>query len=263
MRPTYKATSSSQPNPAAEVSVTVPSYNAGPDLASTVDDLFTAAARLGISLEVVVVDDGSTDGAPAQLSPRPGLVVLSGKNQGKGAAIRAGLASSAAPVRGFLDADGEYAPSSFLAMARIVALHDTDAAIGVRVGPTHSTLKRRLSSKAFSAWVTFWHHLHFDTQAGCKVFSAALLDDVLPHLRTSGFAIDVDLLSVARTRNWRPPILVPLAFQHDENGSTVSLQRTISALTEVVRLRPSRLARVGWYWGDEHDTPTPRPSEGA
>lgn len=244
MQPRYQPRESSTPLPRPDFCAVVPAYNAGPALHKTVDEIFSLATARNIAVEVVVVNDGSTDASTDGLTPRAGLVILDGPNQGKGAALRAGLSHSTAPVRGFVDADGNYPPAALFDLFTLLTYLDVDCAIGMRLGG-HETIFRRVASKAFSTWVFLWHGLSFDTQAGCKAFRGELLDDVLPHLRANGFAFDVDILSQVRTRHWRPPVLLPLIFDHDDATSTVTLRRTLRALADVARLRPRR-ARAGW-----------------
>jgi hypothetical protein len=227
------------------VGVVIPALNPGDALERLVEDFFTTARRERRAIEVVVVDDGSTDGSIDRLAVREGLVVLRGENHGKGAALRAGLEASCAGVRGFIDADGAYSATSLLEMVDVLERGGYDAVVGRRFGARRS-LARMVGTAIFSAWVRLWCGLDFDTQAGCKAFSGAMLDDLLSKSQVDGFAIDVEMLVLARRGGWKAPARVPLRVCDGAASSTVTLRRTMRALAEVVALRQPRRARGTW-----------------
>jgi dolichol-phosphate mannosyltransferase len=101
-----------------KLSVIVPTYNE----AATIEALLKRVLDTGLDLEVVVVDDGSSDETPEILrrfesDPRV-VVVTQGKNSGKGSAIRAGIGSVTGDVVIIQDADLEYDPNDYRAILR-------------------------------------------------------------------------------------------------------------------------------------------------
>lgn len=108
------------------LSVVVPVYNAGPYLKKAVDSLL--AERLP-GLEIVVVDDGSTDGAVAGLG---GLPVMTARQERKGeaAARNAGVGLSTAPFVTFLDADDVMVPGALSSRLRFLEDHPEECAVG-------------------------------------------------------------------------------------------------------------------------------------
>jgi glycosyltransferase involved in cell wall biosynthesis len=234
MTPNYHVVSRSRPGP-VDFSVVIPAYNGAERLAPTLAELASALTLSGLRYEVIVVNDGSSDDTSQRYSNLVDVTLMAGRNQGKGAALRAGLASARGAVVGFIDVDGDYGTEALLSMYHIVAQASVSSVIGWRSG-SHGSLKRLAMSKAFSAWVWLWHRINFDTQAGIKVFSRELLQSILPELTVSGFAIDVDLISCLLHAGYPPPVLYPVRL--DVIGeSSVNARRSLQALIEVAQCR--------------------------
>lgn len=110
----------------AELSVVVPAFNAGRYLKIAVDSLL--AQRLP-GLEVVVVDDGSTDGAAAAVAG-PNVRVLRQENRGEAAARNAGVKASTGRFITFLDADDVMAPDAVAPRHAYLTSHPEELAAG-------------------------------------------------------------------------------------------------------------------------------------
>jgi glycosyltransferase involved in cell wall biosynthesis len=108
------------------VSVVVPAYNAGPFLRRAVDSLLAQDLP---GLEIVVVDDGSTDGSLEALRGLPARV-LRQENKGEAAARNAGVRASTAPFVTFLDADDVLVPGALSARLVFLAAHPEEIGVG-------------------------------------------------------------------------------------------------------------------------------------
>ncbi|MDD5304238.1 MAG: glycosyltransferase family A protein [Elusimicrobia bacterium] len=109
-----------------EVSVVVPVFNAGPYLKWAVDSLLAQGLA---GLEIVVVDDGSTDGGIAAVERLPVRVVRQ-KNKGEAAARNAGVRASTAPFVTFLDADDIMVPGGLSARLDFLIAHPGESSAG-------------------------------------------------------------------------------------------------------------------------------------
>lgn len=114
------------------VSVVIPVFNEQ----ATILQVVEAVLRQPLNLEVVIVDDGSTDGTRDRLAAIAGLegvrVIYHDKNQGKGAALRTGLAAAEGDFVVIQDADLEYDPSEIVALLIPLAHGAADVVYGSR-----------------------------------------------------------------------------------------------------------------------------------
>ena len=110
----------------ASLSVVVPAFNAGAFLKSAVDSLL--AENLP-GLEVLVVDDGSTDGSVAAVE-RLNVRVVRQENRGEAAARNTGVRAATAPLVTFLDADDRIAPGGLRARLDYLSARPEECVVG-------------------------------------------------------------------------------------------------------------------------------------
>ena len=134
------------------LSVLMPVFNEE----DTVKEIIKAVLAVPVDLELIVVDDGSTDGTPSRLhaletacDPRL-KIVYAPKNAGKGAAIRAALSHASGDVVVIQDADCEYDPQDFLPMLTLI---ERGAAVvyGTRLSPEAALLNHEVRDKFYLA----------------------------------------------------------------------------------------------------------------
>jgi glycosyltransferase involved in cell wall biosynthesis len=111
------------------LSVLMPVYNER----ATIEEIVRRVRAVPLDLELVVVDDGSTDGSTAILRSIPGIdrLLVHDRNRGKGAALRTALAAATGDVVVVQDADLEYDPRDFVAMFARMA--DAPVVYGSRI----------------------------------------------------------------------------------------------------------------------------------
>ena len=95
-------------SPGYDVSLVIPAFNSAVYLDRNVQRVTEFFSAAGLHGEVVVADDGSTDGTPDSIGPSPAVRVLRLQHRGKGAALRAGMAVATGRIRAFTDADLPY-----------------------------------------------------------------------------------------------------------------------------------------------------------
>ena len=172
--------------------------------------------------QVVVIDDGSSDGS-GDAAKKAGAVVLRHEvNRGKGAALKTGF--QYAVENGFagvvtLDADGQHLPSE---IPKFIAAHrDTkaDLIIGGREHLFAEMLPRRRRANQFSAWtISFASGTNVpDSQSGFRFYSLPLLQKV--RLRTDGFDMESEVI-VRAGRHGFKLLTIPISLGFVDGQST-------------------------------------------
>ena len=134
---------------AERTSVVIPAFNESASIAAVVREL-AAAARW---LEILVVDDGSTDQTGANAAAAGARVVRHPYNKGNGAAVKSGLREAAGAFILIADADGQHRPAD---ATRLVSHLDAyDLVIGARSGQTQANLARRLGNGVLNGLASY------------------------------------------------------------------------------------------------------------
>jgi dolichyl-phosphate beta-glucosyltransferase len=184
------------------LTVVLPCYNEAERLPGTLRTYLQELSGAPGEVEVLVVDDGSTDAtravAEAAAAADPRVRVLAHRpNRGKGFAVRAGMLAGRGDRVVFTDADGSYGPDDLHRVAE--ALTEAPVAIGARLEAATGPLVRQAASRGFNLAIRGLLGLPFqDTQSGLKGFRRAAARAIFSRTRLDGFAFDVEALFLAR-----------------------------------------------------------------
>jgi O-antigen/teichoic acid export membrane protein len=241
-----------------DLSVVVPYYNPGRLLVPTIERLLAVLDASDASYEVVAVSDGSTDGSDRQLDeivpshPQLTNVVLA-HNQGKGAALRIGLARGRGRYLGFIDADGDLDPILFDSFQTMVRLYGPDIILGSKRHPLSEVeypLLRRIYSWGYQQVVRLGFRLNIrDTQTGIKLIRRDVLSAVLPRMVEKRFAFDLELFVIARRLGYKRFLEAPIRLRH-QFTSTVSWRSVYRSLLDTLAIW-YRLRILRFYDGDQ------------
>lgn len=230
------------PDPTLDVSIVVPYYNPGARLRTTVEDMVRVLDRSGMTFEIITVSDGSTDGSPFLLDGFPKSVVRRMEfdtNAGKGFALRAGLGRGRGRYLGFIDADGDISPEFVASFVSIMQTEQPDIIIGSKRHPesvVHYPPLRRLYSWGYQTLIHLLFRLNVeDTQVGIKLVDRRVMSDVLPLLRESRFALDLELLVLANRLGYTKIVEAPVRIE-ERFGSTISLKAVWRLLYDTLAL---------------------------
>jgi glycosyltransferase involved in cell wall biosynthesis len=229
------------PGAPTEVTIVMPVFNERVRLERAVDAVL--AANVSDDLELLIVDDGSTDGTRDILRdnewPPEVRVIYHERNRGKGAAIRTALAEARGTYTTIMDADLEYEPTDIPALLGPLRAGDAQAVFGTRGFQSHS---------AYSFWyvvgnrsVTFAANLLFnswvsDMMTGQKAMSTELFRSL--DLRAGGFAIEAEITARLLRRGVRI-YEVPITYtaRSREEGKKLTAVDGLRVIRTLLRCR--------------------------
>jgi glycosyltransferase involved in cell wall biosynthesis len=221
------------------VSFIVPAYNE----ARTIEEVLDRVAALSLDKQVIVVDDGSTDGTGDLAEKHDGVLVLRQPNQGKGAAIRAGIPHVDGEIVVIQDADMEYDPAEVPALVDPIVAGVADVVYGSRLAggkPQRAYLFWHLVGNRFLSLVTglLFNTTLSDMETGYKAFRADVLRSL--DLRENDFAIEPEITGQICKRKLRIYEL-PISYygRSYEEGKKITWRDGFRALWVLVRVRLS------------------------
>jgi O-antigen/teichoic acid export membrane protein len=211
-----------------DLSVVTPSFNGAGHIATTLTSLREALAETGLRTEIILVSDGSRDGTAdvAATNGDGNLRVLHyEQNEGKGYALRTGLARARGEFIAFIDSDGDLDPHELSRFIELMRLYKADLVVGSKRHPLSEVSypwPRRVMSWAYHVLVRVLFGLKIsDTQTGLKLVRRDVLANVLPRLVEKRFAFDLELLVAARRLGYRRIIEAPVRLDY-KFASTIS-----------------------------------------
>jgi putative flippase GtrA len=234
------------------LSVVVPAFREAERIGSTVAEIRSQLAELDRAgeLEIVVVDDGSSDGtAEAAVAGGADQVVVQPQNRGKGAAVRAGVMASTGRTVAFTDADLAYAPHQLMRFLDAIE-SGFDVAIGNRHHEQTDTLTGTSALRSFgSRGVNMATTLlllgnYRDTQCGCKAFRSDAARAVVEVGTVDGFAFDIEILHLVE-RYGLTMTELPVEVVNSETSTVRALRDGIGVVVDIVKIR--RIARGRGY----------------
>src|SRR5256885_6200175 len=174
------------------VSVIVPVYNEVENL----DDLLRAVVASPVKKEIIVVDDGSTDGTREKLRALPAIdeltILFHERNCGKGASIRTALAHARGEYVLIQDSDLEYDPSDYPALLAPLEAGETNVVYGVRPDRPERGLRFFLGAKFLTHLTNLLYGTRIHDEATCyKVFRRSVLMQMLLECRRFEFCPEV------------------------------------------------------------------------
>ena len=224
------------------LSVVIPAFNEEKRLPRTLASILAFLRGRGETFEVVVVDDGSSDGT-AEVARQAGpevRVLQNPGNRGKGYSVRNGMLNASGAWRLMSDADLS-TPIEELDRLKEALTRGGEVAIASRAVVGANLEKRQSSAREFSGrfFNLLVRILHLpgikDTQCGFKLFSKAAAEAAFQDARLDGFAFDVEALVRARRAGFQI-LEVPVTWRNDEQ-SRVSLGRGLAAFVDLFRLK--------------------------
>ena len=252
---TISETSSSAPEAADRapfITIVIPAFNEEQRLPASLDRTIAFLAEQPYPGEIIVVDDGSTDGtagvvrhrievAPANVRLR---LLQHETNQGKGAAIRTGCLAAAGTYVFFIDADVATPPEESLKLLELLQ-GGAAVVIGSRIQPDGSDMResqppsRRRMGSMFTRLRKLLRVLPDidDTQCPMKGFRREAAQSIFARQRLHGWIFDAEVLHIARMQGYGI-VEVPVTWRHIEGSRLrVRPQQAFEVARDLLRLR--------------------------
>jgi len=233
---------------AGYLSIIIPALNEERRLPGAIVDIYRFLQFHGAEFEVIVVDDGSMDGTTPiveRLQPkyRELRLIRFLRNQGKGAAVKAGMLEAKGNFMLFTDADQATTIDQLPGLLYPMVETGFDIAIGSRgardarilIG---QTWYRKIAARVFGYLTKFLLVRGFrDCQCGFKCFRRAARDEIFPRMTCPTALFDMEILLLAARQGLRVAE-VPVVWKHDPDSRlTYNLSKSIGLLRELLRIR--------------------------
>ena len=219
------------------LSVIIPAYNEN----GTIDKLLDASLDLARdnNWEIIVVDDGSTDGTAESVQQRADSknlkLLIHKRNRGYGASLKTGIRASNASRIATIDADGQHDPSDLIRLFPL--LDEYELIVGTRTNPFHSPLYRMPGK-----WILKWLADYLsgqkipDLNSGFRFFRTDLIKKYL-HLCPDGFSFSTTTTLVFLNRGYNVAFEPITIHPRSKTGkSTVNLRTGFSTIILILRI---------------------------
>jgi len=231
-----------------KISVIMPAYNEQEKVADCIRSAEAHLERLSTPYEIIIVDDGSTDGTRAEairVSDNPHVRVVGyDRNRGKGFAIKYGTKYVTGDLVVFMDSDADIKPD--LIKQYVTVLRNNDIALASKWHPdsrVSTPVMRRLLSHAFNRLVMLTTGLRVsDTQSGFKALRRQALERIMSLVSVKYYAFDVELLVAAKLLKLRI-IELPVKIRLT---SLFSARHVLRMLVDLLGIT-YRLRVIHWY----------------
>ncbi len=227
-----------------KISVVIPVYNEEKTLEQIVDRV--GSVDIGLPKEIILVDDGSTDGTAAVMDDLAGrveglVIIRQERNKGKGAALRAGFARAGGDFILVQDADLEYDPSDYAALLEPLMNGHADVVYGSRFigGGPHRVFHywHYLGNRMLTTFSNMMTNLNLTDMEVCyKVFRAEVLRNM--RLRENRFGFEVEITAKVARRKYRI-YEVPVGYygRTYADGKKITWRDGLQALWCIIKYR--------------------------
>jgi glycosyltransferase involved in cell wall biosynthesis len=211
------------------ITLIIPAYRQEKTILKDLKRIYAVMRQLRYKFEMIVVVDGKIDKTYDQAKRIKSShihVVGYEINQGKGHAIKVGMAKAKGDIVAFIDSGMDLHPNGLSMLLEHFEWYKADIIVGSKRHPA-SKVKYPFSRKVISYFSQLFIRFLFglnvkDTQVGMKFFRKKVVDDVLPRLLVKKFAFDIEMLAVSYYLGYRRIYEAPIELKYNFKNSLVS-----------------------------------------
>jgi dolichol-phosphate hexosyltransferase len=226
------------------LTIAVPVYNERERVGPALKALLSVS--LPVETEIIVVDDGSSDGTFGVLQdlglPAHVRLIQHEKNAGKGAALRTALDAATGDAFVPFDADLEYDPADLVQLLQPMVDGKSDVVYGTRAFSSHTSYSFWfvMGNKLLNLWTNALFDCYISDLETCyKLVRTPLLRSL--HLTSSGFDIEAEITAKLLRKGLRPyEIPISYAARSREQGKKISWRDGLTAVRVITRIRFAR-----------------------
>lgn len=224
-----------------EISVVIPAYNEVENIERVVREIIDTLERLFPKYELIVVDDGSTDGTDRvirnlSLSCRNLKLISFECNKGYGVALREGFKRASNKFIFYTDSDGQYDIREIESIMPL--MNGCDMVAGFRI-KREDNIVRRLHSKVYNRFTSLYLGLNLrDINCSFKLFKREIIDMI--DLRSNGFSIDAELVWKTIHSGFRVCQQGVGHRKRDKGSSKVRLTDSVLTLRELFSIKKQK-----------------------
>ncbi|MFC1524198.1 glycosyltransferase family 2 protein [Thermodesulfobacteriota bacterium] len=217
------------------LSVVIPAFNEKDGIAEVIEQLKKDLAGITTQKEIIVVDDGSTDGTSQLLTTIQGIQVISHvKNKGYGASLKTGMKAASHEWICITDADGTYPNERIPDL--LARMHDNDMVVGSRVGSgAKIPLIRKPAKWTLNQIANYLVKVKIpDLNSGLRIFKKQVANKFL-NLLPDSFSFTTTITLAMLSNNYRVEYM-PIQYHHRTGKSKIRpIHDTINFLQLIVR----------------------------
>jgi glycosyltransferase involved in cell wall biosynthesis len=227
------------------VSIVIPAFNEAARIGESISKIRKYIETVDFSVEIIVVDDGSTDGT-CDVVKRFGTeslrIIRNPENHGKGYSVQKGFLSATGEYVLFTDADLSAPIEELGKLMEVATREKADVVIGSRAVDRrsiekHQTGFREIGGMGFNLVVRLLLGLNIkDTQCGFKLFSRLRSRPIFEKQTTPGFGFDPEILFLASRRGLKIRE-VSVRWRHTEGSKLNPIRDGLRMCVDLVRVR--------------------------
>jgi len=217
------------------VTIIVPAYNEAEGIGQVLDTIINCMLEADVEYELIVVDDGSTDGTDAIVEAKGVRIIRHKFNRGYGASLKTGIRQSRCPIVAIIDADGTYPVDALPQL--LASMVEYDMAVGARTGDHVKIQPLRRPAKWFLRKLADYLSGFKipDLNSGLRIFRRELAERFFG-IFPDGFSFTTTITLAALTNGYRVEFLPINYYKRTGQSSIKPLRDFLGFVLLIIRM---------------------------